>query len=619
MNSPFRVSRGQWGGVVVVAVAALVLSGCSVTETPTTFPAGGFAVDVPVLWVGTEADGTEVGGVEATQVWTGSSESSKFSVDLSGIEAEGAGDAWRAASASAAAVATLTSGTDPTSVDIQFHISSPIDGPSAGGILTVGILASLRHLPLAERVTMTGTISPDGSIGPIGGVLSKVAAAAEAGYETVVIPEGNRSVRNSAASNPVDLVKYGAARGITVIPVAQLSDAFAILTGEPLLSLQPRADSTVSESLADFVAQRSTNIHDLLDQTSALLASRSSEEASTLFKETQSALDRGELDLASGLARETYLAAWRVAVEAQTQDPFSPGIPVSIAALSFRIDSALERGQAAVTEVTSQEGLSDSQYASMSEMLLGVITAQAALDSVAQALPSVASESEVIRISHIVADQEAAIDVFFPLDASLLSLTRGIKEIRSPNPVAFLSNYTNFLVQAGEANMTYLGSVLQASEDLNQHTVASFDTLYPVLVTLAEKARTVGSGVGGLSKELTEAAYGLALYVNSAALVSQAQALRLFNTGIGEMGDLGENPVATVASIANAVASVTASANSLAEEGWDPAYSLAQAHAGAAFATNQLSAASSTNSVARGLQRLWAASVAVQLMKAAPE
>jgi hypothetical protein len=618
MTFPSRLARRRYGVVALVTLSALVFSGCSADGPPTTFPGGGYVVDVPVLWVGTEPDGTEVGGVEATQVWTGASETSKFSVDLSGIEAEGAGDAWRAASASAAAVATLMSGTDPASVDIQFHISSPIDGPSAGGILTVGILASLRHVPLAADVTMTGTISPDGSIGPIGGVLSKVAAAADAGYETVVIPAGNRRARSSATSAPIDLVEYGAARGITVIPVTQLSEAFALLTGEPLLSPQPSADPIVSQSRVDFVAQRTANVQDLLGQTAALIASRSSEDASTLVKETQAALDNGELDLASGLAREAYLAAWRVTVEAQTQELFSQGIPASIAALTSRIDSALERGQAAIAGATSQVGLSDSQYASMPEMLLGAVTAQAALESLGQAVPSIASESEVIRAAHILADQEATIDVFFPLDSNLLMLTRGTKEIHTANPIAFLSNYTNFLVQSGEANMTYLGSVLDATDDLGKHTVASFDTSYPILVSLAAKAQAVPFDVEGLSAELTEAAYGLALYVNSAALVTDAQALRLFNTGIGETGGLGENPAATVASIASAVASVTATASEVAGEGWDPEYSLAQAQAGAAFATNQLSGASSTNSVARGLLRLWAASVAVQLMKAAP-
>lgn len=611
-------TRGRHGLVAFVALVALVLTGCSVPETTAIFPTGGFAVDVPVLWVGTEADGAEVGGVEATQVWTGASDTSRFSVDVNGIEAEGAGDAWRAASASAAAVATLLSGTDPSSVDIRFHISSPIDGPSAGGILTVGILASLRHLSLKPRVTMTGTMSPDGSIGPVGGVLSKVAAAADAGYTTVLIPEANRTARDPETAGRVDVVAFGDSLGTTVVPVMQLAEAFSVLTGASLLGSGEKTATAFGNALTDLAPQRLANVNELLDETTQLATTSPNEETTSLVRETFAALDAGDLGAASGLARESYLSGWRQAGEAQTRATLTEGIPASVAALTIRVESALARGQSAITSTVDQSGLTDSQYASMPETLLGVVTAHATLEALKKTLSSARTEPEVIRAANILADQEAAIDVFFAFDNRLLNLTRGTMEIQSSDPIAFLSNYTNFLIQSGEANMTYLGSVLEATSALNQRSVASFDTTYPILVALETVAQAIPPRTESLPNELREATYALALYVNSAAMVSQAQALRIFTTGVGEAGDLGENLVATAASIASASASVTATVNQVTAEGWDPAYSLAQAQAGAAFATNQLAASSSTNSVSRGLLRLWAASVSVQLMQAAP-
>jgi hypothetical protein len=73
------------------------------------------------------------------------------------------------------------------------------------------------------------------------------------------------------------------------------------------------------------------------------------------------------------------------------------------------------------------------------------------------------------------------------------------------------------------------------------------------------------------------------------------------------------------AEITAALAAISETASEVDSEGWDTSYPLAQAEAGADFANNQLDESSSTNNVARGLSRLWAASIAVFLMKAAPE
>jgi len=600
-------------------IMTLVLSGCSAQASSGSFPEGGHAVDVPVLWVGTEEDGTEVGGVEETQVWTGKSDKSGFSVDLTGVEAEGAGDAWRAASASAATVATLLSGTDPASVDIQFHISSPIDGPSAGGILTVGILASLRGLTLKEHATMTGTISPDGSIGPIGGAYSKVTAAAKAGYTTVVIPESNRKTHTPTSPETIDLVAYGETLGVTVVPVFQLSQAFATLTGENLLNASAKPAAGTSEHTTNLDLQRTVNVTELLTTTSSLESTEPDDVSRTLIAEARSALDEGHLDLASGLSREAYLSQWRQVVESEVSSAFASGIDSAQALLHDRVTAALGRANDAITSTTAMKNLSDSQYASMPEMLLGVITAQATLQALDLTIENLSSEDDALRAGDILADQEAALDVFFPRDVALLMLVTGPMEIHSENPIAFLSNYTNFLVHSGEANMTYLASVLQTDESLNQHTIDSFQTTYPVLVALEDTTQLTTTSEHGLSQELSEAAYGLALYVNSGALITDAQALGLFNTGVGQTGDLSENLTATIASIESGLDTVTSTASIVDARGWDPAYALAQARAGAAFATNQLDESSSTNSVARGLNRLWAASIAVFLMQAAPE
>lgn len=68
-----------------------------------------------------------------------------------------------------------------------------IGGPSAGLMLTLGIIDLVGPEPLVdgEFVAGTGTISPDGSVGPIGGIRFKIIAATDAGADLFLTPAAN--------------------------------------------------------------------------------------------------------------------------------------------------------------------------------------------------------------------------------------------------------------------------------------------------------------------------------------------------------------------------------------------------------------------------------------------
>lgn len=68
-----------------------------------------------------------------------------------------------------------------------------IGGPSAGLMLTLGIidLVGPEQLIDDEFIIGTGTISPDGEVGPIGGVRFKIMAAADAGADIFLTPAAN--------------------------------------------------------------------------------------------------------------------------------------------------------------------------------------------------------------------------------------------------------------------------------------------------------------------------------------------------------------------------------------------------------------------------------------------
>ena len=88
---------------------------------------------------------------------------------------------------------------DPSEWDYFFVIrtSAPIiGGPSAGGIMTAAVTALLEGWPMDNRTVMTGMINPDGSIGPIGGLLNKIDAAYNVGATTFLIPKGQMTYQD---------------------------------------------------------------------------------------------------------------------------------------------------------------------------------------------------------------------------------------------------------------------------------------------------------------------------------------------------------------------------------------------------------------------------------------
>jgi predicted S18 family serine protease len=64
-----------------------------------------------------------------------------------------------------------------------------VSGPSAGGAMTVLAVSAFENKPLRTDFTMTGTISPNGSIGEIGGVYDKAGAAKNNGMELILVPK----------------------------------------------------------------------------------------------------------------------------------------------------------------------------------------------------------------------------------------------------------------------------------------------------------------------------------------------------------------------------------------------------------------------------------------------
>lgn len=109
------------------------------------------------------------------------------------------GIVFQEAANTAIAVSQARTRSDLTRSDVIYSIESDgqipaVDGPSAGALMALIAEAALTGRPLWQNATLTGTINPDGSIGPIGGVIEKASAAKTAGKDLLLLPAANAAL-----------------------------------------------------------------------------------------------------------------------------------------------------------------------------------------------------------------------------------------------------------------------------------------------------------------------------------------------------------------------------------------------------------------------------------------
>ncbi len=132
--------------------------------------------------------------------------------------------------------------------DIHIHVPEgavPKDGPSAGVTLTVALVSLLTNRPTKRNVAMTGEITLQGKILPVGGIKDKVLAAHRLGVDTVILPRKNENdlddvpeeVRKALTFILVD--DLDTALNAALVPIAPIAPIISTTPPTPKQEIQP--------------------------------------------------------------------------------------------------------------------------------------------------------------------------------------------------------------------------------------------------------------------------------------------------------------------------------------------------------------------------------------------
>ena len=114
--------------------------------------------------------------------------------------------------------------------DRSFHVHVPAgaipkDGPSAGVTMVTALASLLSGRPVGHTVGMTGEVTLQGRVLPIGGVKQKVLAAHAAGLTDVVLPERNRGDLDDVPEEVREAMRFHFAMTIDEVLEAALEHA----------------------------------------------------------------------------------------------------------------------------------------------------------------------------------------------------------------------------------------------------------------------------------------------------------------------------------------------------------------------------------------------------------
>lgn len=106
--------------------------------------------------------------------------------------------------------------------DLHINIvgGGKVDGPSAGAAIYLALLSAINNKPIRQDVAITGELSIQGGIKPVGAIYEKINGAKQAGIKKVLIPDSNKyDISNKMA-------------GVEIIPIKYVYEAYPYVFGK---------------------------------------------------------------------------------------------------------------------------------------------------------------------------------------------------------------------------------------------------------------------------------------------------------------------------------------------------------------------------------------------------
>jgi ATP-dependent Lon protease len=121
-------------------------------------------------------------------------------------------------------------GVDPKTLDRRIHVHVPAgavpkDGPSAGVTMVTALVSMATGRQVRADVGMTGEVTLNGRVLPIGGVKQKLLAAQRAGLSTVFIPQRNEPDLDDVPAEVLEALEVKPMADVAEIVVAALEPA----------------------------------------------------------------------------------------------------------------------------------------------------------------------------------------------------------------------------------------------------------------------------------------------------------------------------------------------------------------------------------------------------------
>jgi hypothetical protein len=140
-------------------------------------------------------------------------------------------------------------------------LQTPVtDGTGLDAALAVGMIATSARRPYPPKTVIIGSLNPDGSLGPVSHLMSRLDAAASAGMTRVIIPSVQRFDTDSTGQ-VINMVRHASELHLECVPVDDLVSATETTMNDPLPDTAaldtsvPKYSNEVSTYIDDFASR----------------------------------------------------------------------------------------------------------------------------------------------------------------------------------------------------------------------------------------------------------------------------------------------------------------------------------------------------------------------------